>query len=225
MRRALVAFVFAGCAAGPQPIPSSLSPAERLAASERALLTAKGVSATFDIESMGENASVMKGSLELIDGNALRVLAEGTMKNETVQVELDSREPDSPHRASTKGPNVTSHRDPPAPKLREAVALGLSRMGLLHNLSVLANDRSVEKAEGGFDAWVKAIDVKAGAVDTINGVACTRVDFGIQVSGERMGDASVCIADANGLPLSRKQTVHFPSGDMSVTETFVWKLP
>lgn len=224
MKRALFALVFAGCAAGPRPIPADASPQERLAAAERALLSTKGATATFDIESQGENASTMTGTLELIDGNALRLQGTGAYKSEAVQVELDSREPDSPHRASTRGPNVSSHRDPPAPKLREAVALGLARMGLLHNLVVLSMDRQVDKAEGGFDAWVQAVDVKAGGAETVADVPCTNVEFGIQVSGQRMGEAALCIADATGLPVLRKATVHFPAGDMTVTEKFTWKL-
>ncbi|PZR06707.1 MAG: hypothetical protein DI536_29795 [Archangium gephyra] len=225
MKRALLALVFAGCAAGPRPVPSSATPAERLAAAETALLNAKGYTSTFDIESTGENAATMTGTLELLDGNALRISSDGAYKNEAVHVELDSRESDSPHRASSRGPNVSSHRDPPAPKLREAVALGLVRMGLLHNLVTLAMDRPLDKSEGGFDGWVKAVDVKAGSSVNASEVPCTNVDFGIQVSGQRMGEGTLCIADATGLPVLRTGVVHFPAGDMTVTEKFTWKLP
>lgn len=225
MKRALLTLCLAGCAAGPQPIPAGASAADRLAASERALLNAKGVTGTFDIESQGENPSQFAGNIELGDGNALKITAVGSYKSEAVQLELDSRDSAGTNRSTTKGPSVSSHRDPPTPKLREAVALGLSRMGLLHNLVALSLDRPVDKAEGGADAWVKAVDVKSGAAETLNGVACTRVEFGIALSGQRMGEASVCIADATGLPIARTQTMHFPSGDMTETETFTWKLP
>lgn len=189
------------------------------------MLNAKGATATFDIESKGENAANMTGTLELIDGNALRILSDGAYKNEAVHVELDSRESDSPHRASSRGPSVSSHRDPPAPKLREAVALGLVRMGLLHNLVSLALDRPLDKSDGGFDGWVKTVDIKAGGANSLSEVPCTNVEFGIEVSGQRMGEGTLCIADATGLPVLRTGTVHFPGGDMTVTEKFTWKVP
>ncbi len=224
MKRALLTLCLAGCAAGPQPIPAGASAADRLAASERTLLNAKGLTGTFDIESQGENFSKFTGTLELGEGNALKLIAAGSYKSDAVQLELDSRDATGTNRSTTRGASVSSHRDPPAAKLREAVALGLSRMGLLHSLVVLSGDRTVDKAEGGADAWVQAVDVKRGAAQTINEQPCTRVEFGIQLSGQRLGEASVCIADATGLPLARTQTVHFPSGDMTQTETFTWKV-
>ena len=50
------------------------------------------------------------------------------------------------------------------------------------------------------------------------------MDFGIEVEGKNMGEASVCIADATGLPLQRTSTIHFPGGDMTLSETFKWEM-
>jgi hypothetical protein len=119
---------------------------------------------------------------------------------------------------------VSSHRDPPATKLREALALGMARMGLLHNLVALAMDQPVEKAEGGADEWLKVLEAKDGAAETFNGESCRRVDYVLAVEGKRTAEASVCIADATGLPLQRTQTVHFQTGDMTVSETFKWQM-
>lgn len=224
MKRILWLTLLAGCASGPRPVPSSATAAERLSLAESALIGGKNVTATFEIDSKGENAAHLTGTLDLVDGNALHLVAEGNFKSEPVQLELDSRDPSGILRTTTKGPSVSSHRDPPAYKLRESVGLGLARMGLLHNLALLSLDQPLEKTGGGFADWAKATAPKDGPSDTVNGEACKRVEFGIEVEGQKMGEASVCIADATGLPLQRTSTVHFPTGDMTLSETFKWQM-
>ena len=224
MNRALALMVFAGCAAGPRPMPEKLTAEERVAFCENVLLTARNVSGTFEIEAKGENASKMLGTLRFYEGNALHLQAEGNYKSAAVQLLVDSRDAAGTTRTLTRGPEVSSHRDPPAAKLREAVALGVFRMGLLHNLVQLALDQPVDHADGGFADWVKLTGVTDGHSDNVSNESCRRVDFGIQVSGRTMGEASVCISDLTGLPLHRRQTVHFPTGDMTVNETFKWEV-
>lgn len=219
--RVVVLLALAGCAAGPRPMPEGLGPAERLAFCEAALQRARGVSATFDIVAKGAWAATLSGTLELVDRNALALSAEGTFGGEPVRVELDSRS-GSVSRSTTKGASMSGNLDPPAPALTEAVALGLVRMGLLHNLAKLAADQGVDRAQGGAGDWVKAVDVKPGVADTSGGQACHRVDFGIEVAGQPSGQASVCLSDATSLPLHRRQTVRFESGEMTVEETFRW---
>lgn len=226
MTRALVPalLTLAACASGPRPVPESTSPEARLQLAEEVLQTARAANASFEIESKGENAAKLTGTLHLLDGSAIHLQAEGAFKGEGVQLLVDSRQPDGINRSTTRGPSVSSHRDPPAPKLREAVALGLVRMGLLHNLAKLSLDQPVDKAEGGFGEWVKPVAIKDGHSDNVHGQSCRRVDFDIEVGGKVMGDASVCIADATGLVLHRRQTVHFGAGDMTVSETFKWEV-
>lgn len=221
MKKTLWLWLLAGCAAGPRPIPPGTSAVDRLHAMEEVLTKATKLSGTFELSSQGENAGTFKGSLTLLEENKLKLTAEGSFKGEYAYVELDSRD-GAITRTSTRGPKATTFRDLPAPKLREAVALGLSRMGLMHNLVVLSGGESVEKREGGFDAWVKAGEVRPGGVSDVDGVKCTRVDFTVLVEGRSMGDASLCIGDGTGLPLERTSTIHFPTGDMTLTEKFTW---
>lgn len=224
MKRLLFLTVLAGCASGPRPVPEGATAAERLAHAERALLGGKNLTGSFELDSKGENVAHLTGTLELGDGNALHLVAEGNFKSELVQVELDSRDASGTTRTTTKGPSVSSHRDPPAAKLREALSLAIARMGLLHNLVMLATDQPIEKSDGGYDEWVKAIAPKDGASETFAGETCKRVDYTLQVEGKAMAEASLCIADATGLPLQRTQTVHFQTGDMTVNETFKWQM-
>jgi hypothetical protein len=224
VKRFIVLTLLAGCASGPRPVPANATAADRLTLAETALTGGKHLTGTFEIDSKGENAAHLTGTLELIDGNAMHLVAEGNFKSDPVQLELDSRDSAGIVRTTTKGASVSSHRDPPADKLREAVALGLARMGLLHNLALLSQDQPFEKTGGGFGEWVKPLAPKDGATDTVNGEPCKRVDFGVQVEGKNMGEASVCIADATGLPLQRSSTIHFPGGDMTLSETFKWEM-
>lgn len=224
--RALVgcaAALLAACAGGPRPMPQGLTPAERLAFSEATLQHARGVSATFEIDAKGSTTATLSGTLELVEPDALALTAEGGFGGEHVRVELDARSGDV-NRSLTKGASVSANRDPPAGAVTEALALGLTRMGLLHNLARLVADEGLDRAQGGAGDWVKAADVKEGGPDNSGNEACHRVDFTIEVSGQRTGEASVCLSDTTSLPLHRRQTVHFDSGDMTVTETYHWTL-
>jgi hypothetical protein len=217
------ALLCAACASGPRPMPPGLSPAERLAFSEAALQQAKNASATFEIEATGSVKARLSGTLQLVDVNALSIVAEGTFAGDPVRVELDSRQGDV-NRSTSKGAEVSAHHDPPAPALTDAVAVGLTRMGLLHNLARLVTDQSVDHAQGGAGGWVKAVDIKEGGPDSSGNEACHRVDFVIEVNGARSGETNVCLSDVTALPLQRRVTVHFDSGDMSVVETLRWTL-
>lgn len=212
------------CMSGPRAIPDTVVGLERLKTSEEILLNTPNLTVKFEIESQGENPAKMSGTLHLFEGNKLHLVSEGHFKSDQVQITVDSRDPTGTNRTLSKGPSASSFRDPPQGKLREAIVLGLMRMGLLHNLAVLTMDRPVDKAEGGFAEWVKPLAPTDGHSDQINGISCRRVDFHIDVEGRDMGEASVCIADATGLPIQRKQTVHFPQGDMTVVESLTWEV-
>lgn len=218
---AALLFFLGACAAGPRPMPSALSAPERLAFSEAVLDQARGVSATFEIEAEGSKQATLTGTLHLVSPNALSLVAEGTFAGESVKAELDSRSGEV-NRSTSKGAEVSGHRDPPAPALTLAVCLGLTRMGLLHNVARLIGDQGVDHAQGGVDGWVKAVDVKEGGPDTVASEPCHRLTFGVEVQGKRSGEASLCLSDATSLPLHRRQTVHLDDGELTVVETLHW---
>ncbi len=220
----LAALLLAACASGPRPVPAGLSPVERLAFAEAALRGARGAQGTFELEADGPLAAKLQGTLTLAAGDGVVLKAEGTLSGATVAVELDSRT-GFVDRSLTKGASVSANRDPPASALGEAVALGLTRLGMLHHVARLASDQGLDHADGGVADWVKVVDVKDDGVDQVDGVPCHRVGFTVQVDGQRAGEASVCVADATGLPLHRRQTQRGGAGDVTVTERFRWSLP
>ncbi len=225
-RSILAVFVFASaCASGPRPVPAGVTAEQRLAHCEAAVLGAKKATATFLIDATGATPSHSTGTLELHGGNAVKLNAEGTLGSELVFLELDARDPEGPSRTVTKGPSASGHRDPPASAMGEAMGLGLVRRGLLPALARLTADEPVDHVMGGARDRVKATAVRDGVIDAIGGETCHRVEFTVELDGVAQGEASLCIADATGLPLHRTQTLRAEAGTTSVTETFTWKLP
>lgn len=208
------------CAGGPRPVPTSATASERLEFSEQATLAAHA-SASFEIESKGAHDTHFTGTLTLTGSNALSLVAEGVFDKEPVHLDFSSMSGDI-HRTVTKGPSASAQKNALPPALNEAVAVALVRQGLLHNLAMLAADQMVSKAEGGIREEIQVSDAKDGGPDAVGAVTCHRVDSTLLVGGKPTGEGSVCIADANGLPVQRRLTVHFPEGDMSVSERFTW---
>jgi hypothetical protein len=105
---------------------------------------------------------------------------------------------------------------PPYPALREAVVIGMTRMGLLHNLARLIDEGVPDHAKGGVRDWVKVVAVRAPSPAEATGRAYA---FDIVVDGVLSGEATLHLDDA-GRPARRVQTVHFEEGDMQVTEIY-----
>jgi hypothetical protein len=101
--------------------------------------------------------------------------------------------------------------EPATPALRDAVVLGMTRIGLLHNVSNLAQGNGIDHADGGARDFITAEKfrrVKGG------------VSYLILVGGKEFGSATLLIDAKTKLPRKRTQVVHFPDGDMRVTETY-----
>ena len=97
------------------------------------------------------------------------------------------------------------------PELRDALVLGLSRMGLLHNVVNLSQGNGIDHAAGGAREWLEPVKfrrVKGG------------VAYVLRVDGKETGEATLLIDAKTQRPKKRNLTVHFPNGDMRVTETY-----
>lgn len=121
-------------------------------------------------------------------GPATRLRASGTWKGE---------------------PFTRSFDQPTTPGLRDAVVLGMTRMGVLHSVARLMQGGGPDHADGTVREWIEPHDfrlVKGG------------VAYRLRVGGEEAGEVRLTLA--NGLPRRRIQEVHFPNGDMRVTEEY-----
>jgi hypothetical protein len=214
--------LLAGCAAGPRAVPEKLTPAERLAFCEEATLGAKAT-ASFEIDSEGSHQAHFSGTLELTGSNALQLGAEGKFDHEDVRVDLESMKGDI-NRSVTRGSSFNSHHRTAAPELREAVAVGLVRMGLLHSLALLVKDADLSNIDGGAKGVVKTLEVKEAGLERVDSEPCHRLDYSLLVDDRIKGEATLCVADLTGLPVQRRLVVHFDQGDLTDVEHYKWKL-
>jgi hypothetical protein len=112
--------------------------------------------------------------------------------------------------------DATEPATAPRPEhLREALVIGLTRMGILHNIARLTGDAAPDHADGGVAEWVVAERLRAADERQ----ADAGIEFDITVSGQPAG-AAVLTTGSDGLPAIRRQTVHFPEGDMHIVERY-----
>ena len=107
--------------------------------------------------------------------------------------------------------------DVPRPAgLAAALVVGLTRMGVLHNLAMLVGGAAPARAEGGVEDWVQTVDHRPLSPAPAEGEA---ICFGLRVEGEPSGEATLWL-DADGMPTRREQIVPFPEGEMRVVERY-----
>jgi hypothetical protein len=106
------------------------------------------------------------------------------------------------------------------PALVEALLVGITRMGLMHNVWKIANRETPSKAEGGVRDWVTVSDVREGPMEALRGVKTRSIEFAISVDGARVAEATLFLDRTTGLPVVRRQVVHFPEGEMRVVEEY-----
>jgi hypothetical protein len=192
----------------PKPAPPR-NPGEAFADLETRLLDARSVRIRFDITAEGSNTASLRGLLEMSADGKARVDARGSFAGEAGELVFTS------DGRTMKGERGGKRFElPTGTALQETVLLGLTRMGLLHNLATLWGGRPPDLADGGIREWVVATDVTDASTDAAQGFG-----FRLAVEGTPMGEATL-VLDAAGWPTERTQTVHFPNGDMKVVERY-----
>ena len=146
--------------------------------------------AQLSVVSHAEGAVQADATTEVSVGPATRLHSQGTFRGKPFQKSFDQ---------------------PTTPRLRDAVLLGLARMGLLHNVARLSQDLPPEHADGSLRDWLQAVNfrrVKGG------------VSYTVLLDGKDVGPVTLLIDAKSKLPRKRTQVVHFPNADMRVTETY-----
>ena len=184
--------------------------AGELAALENRLLEAEVVRVDFTITSEGILGTALEGRLD-IRGNTLSLEADGDFGGSPVDLIL------AVSGTEIAGGNLAladaslrefSVKNPGAAK--EAVILGMTRMGILHNLALLTGSRPPDRSAGGIRDWVTTDKVRRQG----DGLA-----FDILVDGHEAAEAMLAM-DSRRLPTRRDQTNRFPAGEMRVVETY-----
>ena len=204
----------------PPPVAGVSSPEGKAAAAdflrmEEALLAAP-LSVQFEIQAEGVIAAQFRGTWQLMPGAKISLAAQGSFAG--TPVDLNMHVDGTTVRLTVNG----QERELPAPPaLGEAVVLGWTRMGFLHNLAQLSDGFFIDHADGGVRDWAQAVDVVRGVAGA--GSAGRPFVYGLTVSGTPAGDAVLYTDPASGRPLERRLVVHFPAGDMTVRETYSYE--
>lgn len=182
---------------------------------EERLLRAEPLRLRYTITAEGAFAASLSGTLHLAEGSQADLSATGTFGGAPVRLHLrsDGRRMDGGSEERTFAAEASPH-------LREALIIGLTRMGLLHNLARLTAGAPPDHAAGGVQEWVQVGEVSGGDERAAEQPEQMELRFLIFVSGERSAEATLGIDRRSGLPARREQVVDFPTGTMRVVEEY-----
>lgn len=193
----------AGCSSGRS---HNLTPEQVFARMEQRVMGADHIE--FEVASSGAFESSFEGWIHH-EGGELAMAAHGSWGGEPVTVSAETTRdllvlntPDQMERVKKE------------PFLSTAVLIGLTRMGVLHNVARLVAGKAPDHDNGGVREWVEVENIRFVGADR------NSIRFDIIVDGTRSAVATVRVDPRSGLPLQREQTVEFPQGSMTVVETY-----
>ncbi len=172
---------------------------------EARLLAAKAFRFKATITSTGAVTSRLEGAAT-VGAEAVNLAFVGEVEGNNMTIFLDAD-------AETMkgGSGQMGFESARAEALQEALAIGLTRMGILHNLAVLGSGKPPDRARGGVSSWVVVSN------ERFDGKALA---FDIAVGGQPAAVAKLWLDETTGLPVRREQTVSFPSGTMTAVEEY-----
>lgn len=205
----LCGLVWTGCggeAAPPRP-QTTLADVEALLADPAA-----SVHVPFEVEATGAVDAALTGDLFLGPEGAARLEASGTFAGRDVDVRMVS---DGERLVWSGAPEPV-----PAPDgLRDALVVGLTRMGVLHNIARLTAGAPPDRMEGGVRDWVVVSPDTAGLAPGPD-LTGEGLPLAITVDGVPSGAFRLVFDETGRLPRLRRQGVDFPTGRMEVTERY-----
>lgn len=182
---------------------------------ERRLQAASRVEIAFEIQSEGTVVSLLRGTLAWSRDAEFRLDATGEFDGKPQQLELRA----DAETLEVRVAGELRHTGPRPSKLIEAVVLGLTRQGLLHNLAMAVGGLPPSLADGGFAEWMRVVEPQLGPPEVFGSDEARPLEFQIEVEGQHVGHATLWLRDGD-IPLERRQTVEFPEGQMKVVERY-----
>jgi len=193
------------------PLPESARSAFREL--EARMLQAVHVEFEFEIEAEGAVAGGFDGTFRLTRDDRVEIEADGELAGNFLSLRLEGD-----GNRMRGGPSGRRFDTEQPPTLREALVIGLTRMGLLHNLAMLSAGAPPDGLDGDVREWVQAVRLTGAAAPTADGGRA--IGFQIVVDGEPSGSAALVVDPATGLPRERRQLVRFEAGEMRVHERY-----
>jgi len=182
---------------------------------EDRLLKAESIHVKCSVKSEGVVKADLTGTLSLSTGNIVKMSYLGFFAGQDVSLNLDSN--GTTLRGDVNG--EVFEMDTPA-ALNESLIIGLTRMGLLHNLALLSGKSPPDHCHGGILKWIEVSGFKAGVDQSISNNETKSIKFSVWVANEPSADAELWITSNEKIPVQRKQTVRFAGGDMKVIERY-----
>ncbi len=182
---------------------------------ERRLLEAETIYIDGGAGSTGTIESAFEGKVNLASGNRARIQFTGQLASNNVLVALVS---DGTKMWAGNGSDSFEEETPVA--LNEGIIVGLTRMGILHNLAVLSGASAPEGTDGNVHDWLTVTNFAWGDEETIDGVITETMTFDISVGGTPSAKARLWLNKETGFPVQRQQVVQFPDGEMTAVEVY-----
>ncbi len=195
----------------------AIDPALSLQELESRLLNSMSMDMQFQITVSGAGDMSAAGRLQRLGGDQYSISAEGVFSGTPVAMSLVTQ--DGNVRVSN-GKTENTFETPV--ELTPSLLLGLTRMGILHNLFLLTNPALPDHSAGGVADWVQTFDHHwVLSADTENNHPA--IGFGITVNGTETATATLEI-NAAGLPVRRMQVVNFEGVEapMRVVEEYTF---
>lgn len=194
-----------------EPAPAAVL-AKRLDDLVSTLRTEDPLDVQFEVESSGAVDSTVTGSLRVVDGT-LTLTFEGKFAGRSIDGTLTG----TADKLTLTSSNGRGFENEAPTALRDGIAVGFVRMGILHNIAMMSGGRAPDRVDGTASEWAKSRNCRAMG----DGVA-----FDIEVSGKPAGSAELAFDPETGLPTRRQQTVEFgPGKTMNVVETYTFSTP
>ena len=182
---------------------------------ESRLLESGDLCKEFDIRSEGAVESELQGKARLTRPTSAWIEANGEFAGSQTNILFRT------HLNRMYGQNGDRRFEAETPvALTEGLIIGMTRMGLLHNLAMLSSGSPPDRIDGSVRKWVTPGDIRKGASAPIDGVNADSFEFTVIVDGQPSGEAVLWLDAESGLPIRREQLVHFNQGDMKVTERY-----
>ncbi len=211
----LLACCLIGCAEPKDAAPERLPADEAFRSFEEKLTAAETVRVKVDIIAEGAVSATMKGQLTVAGNNKAHLLFNGQFDGEDAKIGLIS------NGDQMRGGAATGEFRIDAPQaLNEGILVGLTRMGILHNLAKLVGESPPVGTDGTVREWVTLSNLEYGETERLGNLKTDSMHFDVTVAGEPAGKGTLWMHPTSGMPVKREQTVIFPEGEMKVVETY-----
>jgi len=215
-----LSMAFAGPLLAQEPADPAAQAESAFRALEARLAVADSVYLEYDVVAEGIAQITAQGALSLTGDRGIEMTGSGQFGPQPIDVVIRTGADGYEY-----GNGSDLERAAIPDQLGEAILIGLTRMGILHNIARLTGNAPPDHADGGVQDWVtvgefRTVEGTEGAdLQPTSVRGHTTIHFVINVGGQKTGMGSLEL-DGNGLPVLRRQTVEFPQGELHVVERY-----